>query len=107
MTDGSGRVWEEMAAKQKERDQAWIMEVLLALDQLGNAGLGGDSRETISSRLGKRLIQNKAKGIAMGLVKVLDILDENHCLDAIDWGSGLSFEDIFGKYIHHREDGKH
>ena len=105
--DSFSRVEAEQNIKRKERDQAWIMEVLLALDQLGNAGLGGDSKETISSRLGKRLIRNKAKGIALGLVKVLDILDENHCLDAVDWGSGLSFVDMFGKYVHHREDDKH
>jgi hypothetical protein len=101
------RIEDELAQQLRERDQAWVMEVLLALDQLGNSIVGGDSRETISSRLGKRLIQNKAQGIAKGLVRVLDILDENHCLDAVDWGSGLSFEDMFGKYVHHREDGKH
>lgn len=91
----------------RERDQAWIVEVLLSLDQLGNALHGGDSRETISSRLGKRLVQARANGIIQGLVKVLDILDKNHCFDAIDWDHGLKFEELFGKYIHHRQDDKH
>lgn len=102
-----GKVLDEISARQRERDQAWVMEVMLALDQLGNSFSGGDSRETISSRLGKRMIQNKATGIGRGLIAVLDILDENHCLDAIDWGHGQSFEGVFGKYVHHREDGKH
>lgn len=86
----------------------YLIEVLLALDELGNALiLKGSSKETISSNLGKRLVRDKARGIAFGVIAVLDCLDENHCLDAIDWGHGLSFEDVFGKYSPHRRDGKH
>jgi hypothetical protein len=85
-----------------------MIEVLLGLDELGNALLlKGSSKETISSNLGKRLVRDRARGIAYGVVAVLDLLDEHHCLDAIDWAHGLSFEDVFGKYIHHRSDCLH
>lgn len=87
----------------------YIGQLLLALDQLGNAILAGDHDETISSRLGKMVVENKVDGkpIVAALVKILDELDKNHCLDAIEWDRGKTFDEIFGTYIPHRRDGKH
>lgn len=87
-----------------------LVEVLIALDQLGNTLLGGSSRETISSTIGKALVKNRiigAAGIMRAVGSVLDWLDDNHCLDAIDWAHGESFEECFGQYSPHRPDGRH
>jgi hypothetical protein len=85
------------------------MNLLLSLDQLGNAILGGHHDETISGNLGKMMVENKLEGkpIAVALAKILDELDKNHCLDAIEFDRGKTFEEMFGKYIHHRRDGRH
>lgn len=87
----------------------YITELLLALDQFGNALIGGAHDETISSQLGKMIVENKLEGrpIATALVAILDALDESHSLDAIEWDEGITFEDMFGKYVHHRRDDKH
>lgn len=93
----------------KEYKESYVLNLLLSLDQLGNALIGGDCDETISSVLGKMVFENKLEGrpLATALVYILDILDENHCLDAIEWDRGRTFEDMFGKYVPHRRDGKH
>lgn len=87
----------------------YLMEILLAIDQFGNALLGGAHDETISSVLGKMLVTNMVKGkpLVVALIRCLDALDENHCLDAIEFDEGERFADLFGKYIHHRADGLH
>lgn len=72
----------------------WLRNVLIAIDQLGNALTGGDPDETISSRIGK--IANKhrtdvcilCRWIAVSLCWVLDRIDENHCADAIEKDEG-------------------
>lgn len=68
---------------------AW--NVLISLDQLGNALTGGNPDETISSRLGKRkrsrggvLKWSDWAGLAKPLDWVLDKVDPNHTLDAIE-----------------------
>jgi hypothetical protein len=93
----------------KKYKESYILNLLLSLDQLGNAIINGDCDETISSVLGKMVIENKLEGrpLMTALVYVLDTLDENHCLDAIEWDRGRTFEDMFGKYVPHRRDGKH
>lgn len=57
-----------------------LMEVLLALDRLGNALLAGRSEDTISARAGRALDESEA---ARALCAVLDHLDAEHCLDAL------------------------
>lgn len=70
----------------------WILNILIGFDQLGNAFLGGDPDETISSRLGK--IKRKHKGIPWyrPLSKMvdwgLDRIDSNHSIDAIEHDEG-------------------
>lgn len=89
--------------------ESYMLNLLLSLDQLGNTIISGDPDETISSVLGKMIIENKLEGrpLATALVFILNILDENHCLDAIEFDRGKTFEDMFGKYVPHRRDGKH
>tara|TARA_Y100000310_G_scaffold337230_1_gene423797 strand:- start:125 stop:385 length:261 start_codon:yes stop_codon:yes gene_type:complete len=71
----------------------YIFNVLLGLDQLGNAALGGDPDETISSRLGK--LKRRHDGTLpwyrpiSGLVDfLLDRIDPNHSIDAIEEDEG-------------------
>ncbi len=64
----------------------WAMNVLIALDQLGNALLGGDPDETISSRLGKA--QERGSGYGAWLRKILDWIDKDHCAEAIERDEG-------------------
>jgi hypothetical protein len=49
---------------------------LIALDRYANGLLGGDSRETVSSRLGKKKSQCRFCNL---VCKVLDWFDEGHC----------------------------
>lgn len=54
----------------------YIYTILIALDRLGNALAGGDSRETISSRVGKN---PKCSFLAAWLHKLLNWLQPGHC----------------------------
>lgn len=62
----------------------WGWNVLVGLDQLGNAVLGGDPDETISSRCGKlpRCFLCKV------LCKALNLIDKNHCPESIEPDEG-------------------
>ena len=71
----------------------WVLNILIGIDQLGNAFLGGDPDETISSRLGKIKLQHKgiipwyrplSKIVDFGLDKI----DHNHSIDAIEHDEG-------------------
>jgi hypothetical protein len=66
----------------------WFLNVLIGIDQLGNAIMFGDPDETISSRIGK--IKRKyggkipwSKPVTKIIYKGLDGIDKNHRLDAI------------------------
>ena len=71
----------------------WFLNILLALDFLGNALTGGDPEETISSRIGKKRVKGKDCVICRFLCKFLDWLDPRHCRDAIDYSEGHGSED--------------
>lgn len=64
----------------------WLWNILIAIDQLFNAILGGDPDETISSRAGKA--KKEGKLWACILCKFLHILDNNHCTDSIEEDEG-------------------
>lgn len=57
----------------------YIRNNLLAVDRWLNALAGGDSRETISSRVGKN---PHCSWIATGMYYILNWLDPNHCENA-------------------------
>ena len=66
----------------------WFWNILIAVDQLGNALLMGDPDETISSRMGKKMRSNSATPIDKGLCKVLDKIDGDHCEESIEDDEG-------------------
>lgn len=61
------------------------MNVLIGIDQLGNAIIGGDPDHTISGRLGKA--EGRCK-ICRGICKVLGWIDKGHCEKSIEWDEG-------------------
>lgn len=61
----------------------WFANVLLGIDVLGNAILGGDPFETISSRAGK-----STKAWACYLCRFLDWLHKDHCKNAMMAAAG-------------------
>ena len=71
----------------------WIVNVLIGLDQLGNALIGGDPDETISSRLGKLKLRHSGKirwrrPLSKIIDMCLDRIDANHSIDAIEEDEG-------------------
>ena len=68
------------------KPKEWILNILLSIDQFGNAILRGDPDETISSRAAKSRARGKKWGCY--LCKLLDYLDKNHCSNAIDLTRG-------------------
>ena len=73
----------------------WIYNVLISFDQLGNAISGGDPDETISSRLGRLKVAHGGTVpkrswlyFARPLDAVLEWIDPNHAIDAIEESCG-------------------
>lgn len=64
----------------------YILNLLVAIDQLGNAICGGDPDETISSRLAKL----NRRGNKVGVVgcKILDKFEKGHCERVIERDEG-------------------
>lgn len=73
--------------------RSWIWGVLIALDQLGNALLAGHPDETISSRVGKRVVSGTARWHEKLLARVLNWIDPNHVQDAIEHDEGRDLDD--------------
>jgi hypothetical protein len=67
----------------------YFLNILLAVDQLGNAILAGDPDETISSRIGKAKLRDDLSLVGKVVDMVLEALDENHSIDAIEPDEGL------------------
>lgn len=66
----------------------WFWNVLIAVDQLGNAVTGGDPDETISSRLGKRVRSGEAGWFARFTCWSLGWIDRGHCRASIEEDEG-------------------
>lgn len=71
----------------------YLLNIAIAVDQLGNALTGHDPQETISSRLGK--LKRKYGGkiprrfpLKRLIDAGLDLIDENHSLEAINEREG-------------------
>ena len=71
----------------------YLLNILLALDFVGNALTGGDPEETISSRIGKKMAKEKNCYICAALCWLLDKMDRRHCKDAINIYEGHGSED--------------
>jgi hypothetical protein len=59
----------------------YLWNILVGIDQLINAGLGGDPRETLSSRMGKI---EKTSRLAGAVCDALSMIESNHCQKNID-----------------------
>jgi hypothetical protein len=80
----------------------YILNILIALDQLGNAILLGDPDNTISGRLGVAIYEGECR-LCKPICKLLDFVfrDKNHCKKSIeadegkrslwDWGKSTNF----------------
>lgn len=67
----------------------YFWNVVIAVDQLVNAILGGDPDETISSRLGKVVARNAdSNNLAWLICYMLDWIDPGHCQKAIEKDEG-------------------
>lgn len=64
----------------------WIFNILVGIDQLGNALTGGDPDETISSRSAKGELKGKWWGRAM--CRFLNVFDPGHCPKSIETDEG-------------------
>ena len=61
----------------------YIINLLISIDQLFNTILGGNPDETISSRMGRHLLKKNCK-LCKIICKLLNLIDKNHCIDAIE-----------------------
>lgn len=64
----------------------YIKNVLIGVDQLANTIAGGDPDETISSRAGKAVKDNK--WWASYLCRFLNYLERDHCMESIEIDEG-------------------
>jgi len=64
----------------------WLWNVLIGIDQLANAILGGYPDETISSRAAKA--KHKGKHWGCVLCKLLDLVDKGHCEENLEADEG-------------------
>lgn len=73
--------------------QKYVFNILISVDQFGNAIAGGDPDETISSTLGKLKRSEKgripwSRPLARILDMILDKIDANHSINAIEEDEG-------------------
>jgi hypothetical protein len=61
----------------------YLINILIAIDQLFNSILGGDPDETISSRLAKKSGQCAKKACT-----ILSMLDKDHCAKSVEVDEG-------------------
>lgn len=65
----------------------YLYNILIGIDQLANAILGGDPDETISSRMGKHLARKDCP-ICNLLCSLLNKIQPDHCIKAIEPDEG-------------------
>lgn len=63
---------------------SYIINILIAIDQLLNALLLGSPDETISSRMGKYVYRGRGF-IPCVLCKLLDLFEKDHCKNSVEW----------------------
>lgn len=59
-----------------------VVNILIALDELGNAVTGGNPRHTISYRMAK--LAQAGSSIGIEFCKLIGEIDPNHCQKAIE-----------------------
>lgn len=65
----------------------YIWNILIAIDQFFNALLGGDSDETMSSRMGKHLAKHDCP-FCNFMCKLLNLIQKDHCVKSIEADEG-------------------
>lgn len=65
----------------------YLYNILISIDQLVNAILGGDPNETISSRMGKHLAKKDCPFCNL-LCSLLNLINKDHCVKAIEPDEG-------------------
>lgn len=65
----------------------YIWNLLISIDQLFNALLVGDPDETMSSRMGKRVIKKNCK-LCKVICRLLDLFEKDHCYKSIEKDEG-------------------
>lgn len=58
-----------------------LMDLILKIDKFANSLIGGDPRETISSRMARNMHKEKWAYIGCRFLEIL-LLDKNHCEEA-------------------------
>jgi hypothetical protein len=71
-------IWIIGLSASKSTVQGIALNVMYSIDQLGNAVIGGDPDETISSRAGRAIQEGRCKGCKL-LCWLLNKVDPNHC----------------------------
>jgi hypothetical protein len=66
----------------------YIWNVLISVDQLINTLLGGFPDETLSSRMGKRVIKKNCKMCKL-ICRFLDLFEKDHCYKSIEKDEGF------------------
>jgi len=66
----------------------YFWNLLISIDQLCNTILGGYPDETMSSRMGKHLVKKDCR-LCRFICSLLNKIDPNHCIDAIEKDEGL------------------
>lgn len=67
--------------------RTYFWNILIAFDQLVNTVLGGDPDETISSRMGKHIANDRCTFCKL-ICGVLDFFDKDHCTKSVESDEG-------------------
>ena len=78
-------------------NRRYALDVWLGFDKFINACMGGDHRETVSSRLGKSVWHGGPSVFFVPCIdrlvsRCLDVVDPDHCLKSIDWSVGRRYK---------------
>jgi hypothetical protein len=72
-----------------DKAKKWFWNILIGVDQLANAILGGDPDETLSSRMGKKIAKGAETNNVYWLICwLLDKIDPDHCQKSIEKDEG-------------------
>ena len=63
------------------RVERYLLNLVVATNQLVNTILGGDPDEMLSARMGKAIAEGRCK-LCVPICWLLDKIDRNHCADA-------------------------
>ena len=61
----------------------YLFNILISVDQFFNTVFAGNPYETISSRMGKAVREDRCKGCYY-ICRILHLLDKNHCIKSIE-----------------------